>query len=262
LNIQILENTLREVFGDPFRVFDEIDSTNSYLKREGSTLPDGYLVCALRQTAGRGRFGKSFVSPPGGIYLSVLFRPSFSAQRCSELTPLTAVAVCCAIERICNVKPGIKWVNDLVLGGRKICGILSEIVFDDNGGVDYVIIGVGLNVNTERKDFSLELADIASSIYEETGQHIDIATLAAAIAKEIREAVSVFPVNRGDILYNYRQRCTTLDKQVRVYSDEGFYEAYAEKIDDDFHLVARCESGECRTLLGGDVSVRGLCGYN
>lgn len=262
MNIQILENTLREVFGGPFRVFDEIDSTNSFLKREGSALPDGYLVCALRQTAGRGRFGKSFVSPPGGIYLSMLFRPSFSAQRCSELTPLTAVAVCCAIERICNVKPGIKWVNDLVLGGRKICGILAELVFDDCGGVDYVIIGIGLNANTRREDFPPELAEIASSIYEETGKFVDTAALAAEIACALRSAATAFPANKNDILYNYRQRCATLSRQIRVYSGEGFYEAYAERIDDDFHLIVRCEDGGYRTLLGGDVSVRGMCGYN
>ena len=261
LKTQNLENALRKEFGNAFCVFEEIDSTNSYIKREANHLPDGYLVCSLGQTAGRGRFGKSFASPPGGIYLSMLFRPVFSAEQCFELTPLTAVAVCSAIERVCNVMPGIKWVNDIVLGERKICGILSEIVFDDSGGVNYVIIGIGLNVNTERKSFLPELAEIATSIYEETGQRNDVATLSAEIAKEIRDAVSAFPGNRDDILYNYRQRCSTLGRQVRVFTGEGYYEAYADRIDDNFHLFVRCEGGECRKLLGGDVSVRGLCGY-
>jgi len=262
LNIEILENTLRKEYGDDFCVFDEIDSTNSYLKREAAALSDGFLVCALKQTAGRGRFGKCFISPPGGIYLSILLRPSFSAQQCTELTALAAVAACSAIEKVCKVKPGIKWVNDLVLGDKKICGILAELVFDDCGGVDYVLVGVGLNVNTERGDFPPELAGIASSIYEETGRNVDIAALAAEIACALRSAAAAFPANKDDILYNYRQRCATLGRHVRVYSAEGFYEAYADRIDDDFHLIVRCESGECRTLIGGDVSVRGMCGYN
>ena len=243
-------------------MFEQIDSTNSYLKRESSALPDGFLVCSLGQTAGRGRFGKSFASPPGGIYLSLLLRPSFSARLCSELTALAAVAVCSAIEKVCNVNPGIKWVNDLVLGDKKICGILAELVFDDCGGVDYVIIGVGLNANTRREDFPPELAEIASSIYEETGKFVDTAALAAEIARTLRSAAAAFPANKNDILYNYRQHCATLSRQIRVYSGEGFYEAYAERIDDDFHLIVRCESGEYRALLGGDVSVRGMCGYN
>lgn len=262
MNIQNLENAFRKELGNSFCIFNEIDSTNSYIKRETGNLPDGYVVCALSQSAGRGRHGKSFVSPSGGIYLSMILRPSFSAELCSELTALAAVAVSSAIEKVCDVKPGIKWVNDLVLGDKKICGILAELIFDDCGGVGSVIIGVGLNANTERSDFPPELAEIASSIYEETGKHVDTAALAAEIACALRSAAAAFPANKHDILYNYRLRCLTLDRQVRVYTGEGFYEAYADRIDDNFHLIVRCEDGACRTLLGGDVSVRGMCGYN
>ncbi len=231
------------------------------MKHEAANLPEGYLVCALSQTAGRGRFGKSFVSPPGGIYLSILLRPSLSVEHCAELTALTAVAVCSAIEKVCNISPSIKWVNDIIFGGKKVCGILSELVFNSDGGVDYVVIGVGVNVNVRSECFEGELRSIASSLYEQTGILTDEAVLTVEISKRIKHMVSSFPGNRDAILSDYRAHCATVGRKICVYEGGRTVMAYAEAIDDNFHLVIRDENGERRTLLGGDVSVRGLCGY-
>lgn len=261
MNIQNLEKAFRKELGNSFCIFNEIDSTNSYIKREACNLSDGYVVYALSQSAGRGRFGKSFVSPPGGIYLSMLLRPKLSAELCSELTGLAAVAVCSAIEEVCNVSPSIKWVNDIILGDKKICGILSELVFNSNGGVDFVVIGVGINANVRVDCFEGELREIASSISEQTGKEVDEVLLAIEIAKRIKQLVSAFPGNRNNILTDYRSRCATVGRQVCIHEGEKAFQAYAEAVDDNFRLVIRDDTGERRALLGGDVSVRGLCGY-
>ena len=261
MNIQNLEKAFRKELGNSFCIFNEIDSTNSYIKREACNLSDGYVVCALSQSTGRGRFGKSFVSPPGGIYFSMLLRPRFSVELCSELTALAAVAVCCAIEEVCNVSPSIKWVNDIILGDKKICGILSELVFSSSGGVDFVVIGVGINANVRADCFEGELKQIASSIFEQTGIISDAAALAAETAKRLRDLIADFPGNRDSILAAYRARCATVGRQVCIHEGEKVFQACAEAIDDNFHLVIRDDNGERRALLGGDVSVRGLCGY-
>lgn len=262
LNKETLEEKLSHTLGSGFDVFSELDSTNSYLRRTAhSGLPDGYVVCALSQTAGRGRHGKSFISPRGGVYLSVLLRPQVSAEQCALLTAWAAVAVCDAIEKVCSISPQIKWVNDIVLFGKKICGILSEMVFDETGRAEYVIIGIGVNANTPQDYFSGELSEIASSISALSGKTVDEAALAAEIVRGLRELVTGFPDNRPTIFEDYRRRCATLGKTVSVLTESGPISAFAESLDGDFRLVVRYEDGSSGALLGGDVSVRGLCGY-
>lgn len=262
MNVQELEGKLSLALGGNYAVFETLDSTNSYIRRaEPNGLPDGYVVCALSQSAGRGRHGKSFISPAGGVYLSTIMCPAAAAEECACLTAWAAVAVCSAIEKVCGISPQIKWVNDLVLGSKKICGILSELAFDENGGIKYVIIGVGVNANTPGEYFSGELSGIASSIFEETGIFVDEAALAAEIALQLRNIASSFPENKADILEQYRSRCASLGKEVAVLLPEGEFTAFAENIDESFRLVVRGADGTLRTLLGGEVSVRGLCGY-
>ena len=130
------------------RVFASVDSTNTYLKREAMNgAPHGLCAIANEQTAGRGRVGRSFLSRPDcGVYLSMLLRPKCPPEVCASLTAHTAVAVCLAIERVCGVEPGIKWTNDIVLAGQKICGILTELTLEsESSAVDSVVIGIGAN---------------------------------------------------------------------------------------------------------------------
>ena len=261
LDIRNLENLLQENFGSDFSAFKEIDSTSSYLRREAASLPDGYFACALSQTAGRGRHGKTFVSPRGGIYLSLLLRPQCSAEDACAMTAYAAVAVCRAIEKTCNVSPQIKWVNDIILGGKKICGILSELVFSDDGGIQYIIIGAGINANVAAENFAGELSAIAGSVCEHTNTPVDEENLTLALIENLRSVLSAFPDNRREILAEYRERCATIGKEIRICENGGTVHAFAEAVDDDFRLVVTDKDGARRILLGGDVSVRGLCGY-
>ena len=240
--------------------FDVIDSTNTYLKQkaaEGAVHKS--VTAADAQTAGRGRMRRTFQSPKGkGLYLSVLLRPGLPAEKLMRSTGMAAVAAARAVERISGAKAGIKWTNDLVLNGRKLCGILAETVM--MGEDIALVIGVGINVCQERSDFEGEVADIATSLAAE-GYPVERPALAAALVEEL---FCLSDRLGGDIegyLAEYRSRCVTLGKEVRLLWTEGQERAFAVDIDEAFGLVVRRGGGETSTVKTGEVSVRGLYGY-
>jgi len=242
------------------RCLEEIDSTNSLLKREAlQGAPHLTAVLADRQTAGRGRMGRTFLSPPGrGIYLSVLLRPKLSPEELLGVTGMAAVAVCRAVERAAGVRPGIKWTNDLVLRGKKLGGILTELVL--SGEEVSLVIGVGLNVSHQPEDFSPEVAALATSL-KQAGYDVSRPALAAAM---IDELFALSEALGGDItpwVEAYRRDCVTLGKPVRLLWTETQERAQALDIDERFGLMVRRESGEVTTVRTGEVSVRGLYGY-
>ncbi len=240
--------------------FDSIDSTNSYLKRAAM---DGAIhksiAAADGQNAGRGRMGRCFQSPAGkGLYLSVLLRPSVPAERLMRATGMAAVAAARAVETVSGAKVGIKWTNDLVLNGRKLCGILAETVM--LGGETALIIGVGINVHHAREDFDGEVADIATSLAIE-GYHVSRSALAAALIGELYRLGDDLGDDTGRYVEEYRSRCITLGQEVRLMWTEGQERAEAFDVDEAFGLVIRHEDGTTATVRTGEVSVRGLYGY-
>lgn len=230
-----------------------VDSTNLVLRRMADSAADGTAVAALEQSAGRGRSGRSFLSPAGGLYLSMLLRPDVEAARLPTLTPVAAVAVCRAIERVCGVFGAIKWPNDVVLGGKKICGILVESVLGD--GPPCVIVGIGVNANT--RDFPDELRAIAGSIRDVTGRDCDLETLAAALIEELDACYAAWLTGADDAAEEYRRRCLTVGREVRVRERRGF----ARAIGDDYSLLVDYPDGTRQSVRFGEVSVRGLYGY-
>ena len=249
---------------DTVRVFSTIDSTNTYLKREAMNgAPDGLCAVANEQTAGRGRVGRAFLSAPDcGVYLSMLLRPKCDPAVCATLTSHAAVAVCRAIERVCGVRPGIKWTNDILLGGKKVCGILTELSLEgESGAVDSVVIGIGINVNNAAEDFPQELREIAGSISAFSGNRVHRASLAAAVISELDDMALAWSQNPRAYLEEYRALCLTTGRNVRVLRGDTQRLAFAESITDDFALVVRYPDGSREALTGGEVSVRGLLGY-
>ena len=194
---------------------DEIDSTNSYLKREAlHGAPHGMVAVANRQSAGRGRKGRSFQSPSGkGLYLSVLLRPALLGEVVMSATGMAAVAVSRAIERISGAKTGIKWTNDLILGGRKLCGILAETILI--GDSIALILGVGINVHHRKEDFDGEVAEIATSLCTE-GYPVERSELAAAVIEELYRLANALGGDIGDYVNEYRSRCVTLGREARL----------------------------------------------
>ena len=240
--------------------FESIDSTNSYLKRmaqDGAV--HGSVAVADAQTAGRGRMGRSFQSPVGkGLYLSVLLRPDVNAEKLMRATGMAAVAAARAIESVCDGKVGIKWTNDLVLNGRKLCGILAETVM--LGSDTALVIGVGINVHHKKTDFEGEVATLATSLALE-GYSVGRSSLAAALIKELYRLNDALGGEIEEYLREYRQRCVTIGKDARLLWTEGQERVFAEDIDETFGLVVRRESGDCSVIRTGEVSVRGLYGY-
>lgn len=240
--------------------FEVIDSTNTYLKKMAV---DGMchksVTVADAQTAGRGRMGRTFQSPKGkGLYLSVLLQPGVPPEKLMRSTGMAAVAAARAVERVSGAKAGIKWTNDLVLNGRKLCGILAETVM--MGDETALVIGVGINVHHERTDFEGEVVDLATSLTLE-GYPVERSALAAALVEELYRLNDRLDGAIDDYLAEYRSRCVTLGKDVRLLWTDGQERALALDIDETFGLVVRRENGETTTVKTGEVSVRGLYGY-
>ena len=177
------------VVGRELRCFAELDSTNNYLKAQPDA-PDGTVAIADSQTAGRGRMDRSFQSPKGqGIYLSVLLRPPLPPDRLPPVTALAGVSVCAAVERVCGLCPGMKWPNDPVLNGKKLCGILTEMSLEaETGRVQSLVLGIGVNVGQGEEDFSPEVREVATSLRQVLGRPVSRPQLAAALLEELDRA--------------------------------------------------------------------------
>lgn len=243
--------------------FASIDSTNAYLKRIAADgAPDGTVAVASEQTAGRGRRGRTFQSAADkGVYLSVLLRPKLSAEALLPLTGLCAAAMCDAVERVCAVRPQIKWTNDIILNGKKLCGILTELGME-SGVLSYVIIGIGINVSQKTEDFAGEVADIATSLERELGTPVSKDELAAAMIGELDALYQA--LQNGEIapyLARYRCDCVTIGSEVQLLWQDAKERVRALDIDDQFGLIVRHENGMVETIRTGEVSVRGLYGY-
>ena len=212
--------------------YDAVDSTNTQCRRLAAEGVVNAVVTADCQTAGRGRMGRSFQSPPGlGLYLSVLWRTGLRTDTLPMVTPLAAVAVCRAIEEVCGLHCGIKWPNDLLLGGKKVCGILTESAFRPDGTPDWVIVGIGVNVSQTAADFSPDVAAIATSLRMELKGDVSRDALAQALTAQLAalhdSALPCPSLWRED----YCARCVNVGQRVRLTRDGAIRGAVAEGID-------------------------------
>ena len=255
-------NLQNEEFSDKIIVHETLGSTNNAAKdlikarseSEGVAL-HGTVIITDSQSAGKGRLGRSFHSPPGhGIYMSIILRTKELGDiPTSLITPLAAVIVCEAIESLTDEKPQIKWVNDILLGQKKICGILTESV-TENGQIKWVVIGIGINFTTAPTDFPPELRDIAGSLFENEPPQITRNRLIAEVLNRLVAKGAMF--EKHEILMQYKRRLMILDKRITVsgHGNETSYEGTAIDIDDSGHLIIKKANGEISTLIAGDVS--------
>ena len=224
-------------------VLAEIPSTNTALKEMAAQDASiGTTLIAARQTGGRGRLGRQFHSPEGGLYLSTLIAPTDTATCCA------AVAAARAIESLCDAKIDIKWVNDLYLNGRKVAGILAEGVFAPDGALTAVVLGIGINVGVT--DFPDELKPIATSLGNE-GFILAREDVAAAFLGELTNALT-----DSTAMDEYRRRNIVLGRPITVMRGGATYPATAETVTDAGHLLVRDENGHTHALSSGEVSVR------
>ena len=250
--------------GSELVCLDTIDSTNTECKRRAMVgAPEGLAIIADEQTGGRGRLGRTFQSPKGcGLYLSALLRPDLPPETVTDFTAWVAVAVCDGIEACCGVRPQIKWTNDIVLNGKKLVGILTELGLEsETNSLQYLVTGIGVNVNHRPEDFQEDIRDMATSLAQQLGHPVRRAELAAAIVKALDKMYADFPHSKQEYLDKYRADCLTTGKHVQLITPVSRQEAEALSIDDEFRLVVRLPDGTEKALSAGEVSVRGMYGY-
>jgi BirA family biotin operon repressor/biotin-[acetyl-CoA-carboxylase] ligase len=251
------------MLGSPLHYFPTIDSTNVYaaqLARAGAT--EGTLVIADAQSGGKGRLGRNWVSPPGvNLYLSVILRPSVSASIAPQLNLLAAVAVADAISEVCELTSTIKWPNDVLVTGKKVCGILAEMQ-TEAGELRAVILGIGVNINAPLSAFPEELRDKASSLLLISGRVIERSTFTARLLTHLEKSYVLWLEEGFSTLrLRWEQYAShILGKQISVAVPEGTIVGTVLGLDRDGGLLVQGDNGERHRLLAGDVTVLG--GYN
>ncbi len=237
-------------------VRQSVTSTNTLAKEmAASGAKEGTVLIAREQTAGRGRMGRSFYSPDeGGIYFSLILRPKLSIEDSLLITTSAAVAVTKAIEEIAEVPATIKWVNDIFVHEKKVCGILTEASLNfESGGLEYAVLGIGININT--KTFPNEIKEVAGAIWEEKPNSSPITSkLVAQILNNLAEYM-ISPTDKT-YLEEYRKRSFLIGKPILVYKGKDVLSAKAIDIDDKARLIVEYEDQSREALLSGEVSVR------
>ncbi len=244
-----------ETLGRKIIVLDETDSTNNYAKKlAASGAEHGTAVIADFQTAGKGRLGRSFVSPKGtGIYMSVIIRPDFNMETARLITSCVACAAAEAVEALCGAETGIKWVNDLYMNGRKICGILTEASLSmETKALDYAVIGIGINV-LGTDCFDEQLSKIATTIEAETGVKISRNSLCAEILKRLEEHLA--KIEERSFLAQYRRREILTGNLITANVGEVSVTGKAVGIDDNAELIVQLDDGTVKSLSSGEANL-------
>ena len=244
--------------------YEVLDSTNKKAKELAEAgCPHGTLVTAEGQEAGVGRRGRSWSSEPGqGIYMSLVLRPKLSTDKAAMLTLISAMAVSKAIYEIikdCGVYPFIKWPNDIVLRGKKVCGILTEMTIK-NGEIDYIIVGIGVNVNN--REFPAEIAQMATSIELEIGHGVARERIMELIWMEFEKYYAIFMETQdlSRLQEEYQQMSANKGRKVTVLDPAGEFEGVARGITNIGEVIVDTPEGQ-KFVSSGEVSVRGIYGY-
>ena len=239
-------------------VYPSLPSTNTALKaRAAEGAEEGLVLVAGEQTGGRGRMGRSFFSPPGtGIYMSVLLKPSLPAAEATALTACAAVAVAESIEALSGKAAQIKWVNDVLIDGKKVCGILTEASLDcESGFLNSAVVGIGINALAPAGDFPAELGHIAGAVFDSPS----LPELRCRLAAEVLDRLMGYYAHLEDKSFfgAYKLRSLVLGKPVYILSPgQEPEEAEVLDLEPDFALLVRTSDGALRRLQSGEVSVR------
>ncbi len=248
--------------GHPVTWYQVLDSTNLQAKLDAEKgAAQGALVVADMQTAGRGRRGRAWNSPPGAnIYFSLILKPEFAPDKAAMITPVMGLAVAESIRSTCGLDAGIKWPNDVVIDGKKVCGMLAEMSVERDF-IHYVVIGVGINVG--QQDFPGEIAATAVSIQQAGGCQVSRAELVAGIMNKFEEYYEEFSA-KGDLsglTERYGSLLVNKGREVRVLDPKGEFQGRALGINPRGELLVEREDGSVTEVYAGEVSVRGVYGY-
>lgn len=254
---EIKENLIEELKSVPIHYFDSIDSTNDYAKnlaKDGT--PPYTLVVADTQTHGKGRMGRTFVSPSGtGIYMTMVLYPQTSLQTSQLITSCVAVAISKAIDKLCHCKSKIKWVNDIFLNDKKISGTLTEGAIDfETNTFKYAVVGTGINVRSVHDIFDDELSEIATSIEDVLNVRISRSKLLAEVFNNVY--LEMQHIQDGTFLEDYKERSLIIGKDVIVTEHGVDVPAKAIGIDQSAGLIVQFNDGTTKTLNSGEARIK------
>lgn len=238
-------------FGRPLFVYDSVASTNDVARvLAEQNAHEGTAVLAQVQTAGRGRLGRRWISPAGGLWLSVVLRPAVPLTAWPLLGFAAALGAAEAADGVTGLRTGLKWPNDLTAGGRKIGGVLVE------AGAGYAVAGIGLNANVAEDDLDPPLAEAATSLAALLERPVDLEGLAQEVLYQFERSYDLLHADGPALLDRWRERAVTLGRAVRIAGAEGF-DGVAENVDDYGALMVRTPDG-VRRVVAGDVSLRDI----
>lgn len=246
------------VIGRDIRIFQQTTSTNDVAEKLGRDgVKEGVVIFAESQTKGRGRLGRSWLSLNSrGLWFSILLRPPLPPQAATQLTIASGAAVARALRRSTGLPAQIKWPNDILVNGRKVCGILTELSAELES-IKHLVLGIGLNVNFTREEFPAELRPIATSVRIEMGKEASRAELAVALLRELDEDYQrVIGGRFPEVAEEWEENCGTLGQEVEIMVGRRVLRGRAESLDADGALLLRTSHGLLERVVGGDVTIK------
>ena len=246
------------LIGRDIRVFQETTSTNDVADKLGRDgVKEGVVVFAESQTKGRGRLGRSWISSQGkGLWFSVLLRPAVSPQAATQMTIASATALARALKQSAGINCSIKWPNDILVKDRKLCGILTEMTAEVDK-INYIILGIGVNINFAENDFPPDLRKIATSLAIETGRKFKRAEVAAVILRELnRDYLRLKSGEFQAVADEWEENCNTIGRNVEISTGQRVVHGRAEALDSEGALLVRTQHGHLERIIGGDVTLR------
>jgi BirA family biotin operon repressor/biotin-[acetyl-CoA-carboxylase] ligase len=233
----------------------EVTSTNTLamgLAADGA--PEGTVVIAETQTKGKGRLGRKWISPKGNLYLSVVLRPKIPIQKAPLITLTGAVAVASAIRTTCGLEAGIKWPNDILICGKKVCGLLTEMSAEQDR-IRHIVLGIGVDVNMAMGELPPDVRGLSTTLAAEAGAKINRTALLQQVLRDLEHWYQKFLANEGDVLNEWKKLNMTVGNRITVSGAGEALDGLAQGVDSDGRLIVRLDNGTIRTLAAGDVTI-------
>jgi BirA family biotin operon repressor/biotin-[acetyl-CoA-carboxylase] ligase len=252
---EIKPGLMTRVMGKEVHLLSEVVSTNTLaMEMAAKGAPEGAVVIAETQTGGKGRLGRTWISPKGNLYLSVVLRPSIPTHKAPLITLMGAVAVAAAIRTACNLPAAIKWPNDILLSNRKVGGLLTEMNAEPDR-IKHIVLGIGLDVNMALDQLPPDVRTRTTTIAAEAGRNIDRTALLRQILRELDSRYRIFLAGEADILKEWGELNATIGSRVAVSGSGETLEGLAQGIDREGRLVLRLDDGTTQIVAAGDVTI-------
>jgi BirA family biotin operon repressor/biotin-[acetyl-CoA-carboxylase] ligase len=243
------------IIGKSIHLFQEVESTNTLAMEMASRgAAEGTVVIAETQTRGRGRVGRKWISPKGNLYLSVIMRPEIPLNKAPMITLMGAVATATAIRKQCGAHAVIKWPNDILVAGRKVSGLLTEMSAEQDR-IRHIVLGIGIDVNMNIDELPPEVRQIATTLAVECGRNIDRQPLLRQLVRELDAWYHLFLADEKDVLAEWKVLNVTIGNSVVVSGTGETFQGRAKDIDNEGRLIVEIADGTMRTVAAGDVSI-------